>query len=315
MLQKKPIVIVGSINLDLVARVARIPVEGETLTGNGFQIHPGGKGANQAVAVARLGYPVHMIGRVGDDAFGVQLRKHLDSAGVEVSAVATSAGASGVAQIIVSDAGANVIVVVPGANGLLTPEDVDLHIDIIRSAGIILAQLEIPILTTLHLARVCEREGIDLMLDPAPATELPPDLLTQVAWLTPNEIEASFFAAQEITAGGAVEHLETAQTLLDMGARGVVLKLGARGAYVATPSEPRTRIPSFEVEAIDTTAAGDCFNGAFAVALMMGKTAAESARFAAAAAAISVTRRGAQPSMPTLAEVEQLLESARLDTA
>jgi ribokinase len=305
MAKTKPIVVVGSINIDLVANTVRIPVEGETVTGERFQTYPGGKGANQAVAVARLGHPVWMIGRVGDDAFGVQLKAHLETAGVDVSAVSTSKGPSGVAVIVVSETGGNSIVVVAGANGLLTPDDIDAHIEMIRSAGLVLTQLEIPLETTVHLARVCEREGIDLLLDPAPARELPPGLLGKVAWLTPNETEAAFYVGQ--TPFG---HRSTAEKLLDMGARGVVLKLGAKGAYVVAPHEPETLVSSFEVKAIDTTAAGDCFNGAFAVGLAMGETAVESARFASAAAAISVTRPGAQHSMPTLPEVERLLETA-----
>jgi ribokinase len=304
MAEIRPIVVVGSINIDLVASTVRIPVEGETVTGNGFQVHPGGKGANQAVAVARLGHPVQMIGRVGDDDFGAQLKQHLVSAGVDVSGVATSAGASGVAVIIVSEAGSNVIVVVPGANGLLTPGDIDAHIDMIRSAGIVLTQLEIPMETTLHLAHICKREGIELVLDPAPARELPPQLLPMVTWLTPNESEAAFYVQDTVG-----QHEAIAQRLNDIGATGIVLKLGAKGAYISATGEPRTLVPSFEVKAVDSTAAGDCFNGAFAVGLTSGKGAVESARFAAAAAAISVTRAGAQPSMPTLLEVEQFLQA------
>jgi len=305
----KPLVVVGSINMDLVAGAVRIPIEGETVTGFDFQVHPGGKGANQAVAIARLGHPVRMIGRVGSDAFGHELKAHLERAGVDVSAVATSEGASGVALIVVSDTGSNAIVVVPGANGLLTPEDIDTNIATIRSAGMVLTQLEIPMETTLHLASICEREGVDLMLDPAPARDLPPGLLAGIAWLTPNETEAAFYVHEAAEDHSAIDSAATAQRLLDLGAGNVVLKLGSKGAYVAASSQPHTLVPSFEVKAIDTTAAGDCFNGAFAVGLMKGKGAVASAQFAAAAAALSVTRAGAQPSMPSLAEVEQLLQT------
>lgn len=307
---KRSIVVVGSINIDLVAKTTRIPLEGETLTGQNFEVHPGGKGANQAVAVARLGHPVHMIGRVGDDSFGVQLKAHLEQAGVDVTAVSTSAGASGVAMIFVSDAGANVIVVVPGANAALTPGDLDANIEVIRSAGIVLTQMEIPMEANLHLAGICQRENIDLIFDPAPARDLPSALLAQVAWLTPNETEAAFYAGQAIE--GEAQNALTVQRLVEVGARQIILKLGSRGAYVASAFEPQTLVPSFAVKALDTTAAGDCFNGAFAVGLMMGKSAIESVRFAAAAAAISVTRTGAQPSMPTLSEVERLLETAKI---
>lgn len=296
---QKPIVVVGSINIDLVANTHHIPIAGETVSGHDFQVHPGGKGANQAVAIARLGYPVHLIGRVGSDAFGEQLRGHLASAGVDLSALRTSKGPSGVAVLVVSDAGENSIVVVPGANAHLNAKDIDDHIDLIRSSAMVLTQLETPLETALHLASVCEQEGVPFMLDPAPARELPKELLDKVTWFTPNETEAAFFAASGPTDTPA----SIARTLRGRGLARVVLKLGARGAYVANGDAPGETIDPYAVDAIDTTAAGDCFNGAFATALCTGKTPAESAKYAAAAAAIAVTRVGAQPSMPTAAEV------------
>jgi ribokinase len=304
MLNRKPIVVVGSINIDLVARAQRIPVAGETVAGLGFQTHPGGKGANQAVAVARLGYPVNMIGRTGDDEFGSQLRDGLRNAGVDISVVGTSEGSSGVAVIIVSPAGENVIVVTPGANGLVTPSDIDANIDTIRNAGLVLTQLEIPLATVEHLAGVCAREGVPLMLDPAPACDLPGSVLKRTRWFTPNETEAGFYLKAGSDSGSAKQ---IAESLLALGPQGVVLKLGARGVYLEDHDGLAKQIDGFPVNAVDTTAAGDAFNGAFATALMLGYPPAESARFAAAAAAISVTRPGAQPSMPTMAEVEQLL--------
>jgi ribokinase len=302
---KKGVVVVGSINMDLVAYAERIPVEGETVTGSNFQIHPGGKGANQAVAVARLGYPVAMIGRIGDDAFGVQLREHLQSAGVDVTGVATSKCTSGVAVIVVSDKGENCIVITPGANALLTPEDLDANAEMLRTAGVVLTQLEIPTNTVQHLAEICAREGVPLILDPAPAKQLPDGLLQNVEWFTPNETEAKFFIGD--AASDSREPALMAERLMQKGARGVVLKLGSRGAYLASGDEPGELLRPFPVRAVDTTAAGDAFNGAFATGLMMSKGPVESARFAAAAAALSVTRAGAQPSMPSIAEVEQLL--------
>ena len=300
---RKPIVVVGSINIDLVARAQRIPVAGETVTGLDFQTHHGGKGANQAVAIARLGYPVSMIGRTGDDAFGAQLRDGLSSAGVDISAISISEGSSGIAVIIVSPSGENVIVVTPGANGLVTPSDIDAHIDSIRNAGLVLTQLEIPLATVDHLTAVCEHEGIPLMLDPAPASELPASIIRRTRWFTPNETEAGFY----LKSPHAEYPKEMADSLLALGPEAVVLKLGARGAYLADRQGLAQQIDSFPVHAVDTTAAGDAFNGAFAAALMLGNTPAEAARFAAAAAAISVTRPGAQPSMPTMSEVQQLL--------
>jgi ribokinase len=306
---KKPVAVVGSINIDLVANTDRIPVEGETVLGSGFQIHPGGKGANQAVAVARLGYPVHMIGRLGDDAFAGQLRSHLQHAGVDVTAVTTTPGSSGVATIIVADHGENCIVITPGANALLTPDDLDANIKIIRSSGIVLTQLEIPLETVEHLAKICTRERIPLILDPAPAKELPASLLQAITWFTPNEIEAAFFIRENT---GTSDHnpAGAARALIDSGMSGVVLKLGSRGAFIASKDSLAEQLSPFPVRAIDTTAAGDAFNGAFAVGLLLGKDPTVSARFATAAAALSVTRAGAQPSMPTMAEVDQLLQNA-----
>jgi ribokinase len=304
MLNRKSVVVVGSINIDLVARAQHIPIAGETVAGLDFQTHSGGKGANQAVAVARLGYPVSMIGRTGDDAFGAQLRDGLRNAGVNISAVGTSDGSSGVAVIIVSPSGENVIVVTPGANGLVTPADIDANIETIRSAGLVLTQLEIPLPTVEHLAAVCSREGVPLMLDPAPACELPPIVLKQTRWFTPNETEATFYLPGNSRADSPEQ---IAPSLLALGPEAVVLKLGARGAYLAGRNGLAEQIHAFPVQAVDTTAAGDAFNGAFATALMLGHAPADSARFAAAAAAISVTRPGAQSSMPTQSEVHELL--------
>ena len=307
---RKPIVVAGSINIDLVTSTHHIPVAGETVSGTDFQVHPGGKGANQAVAIARLGYPVHMIGHVGDDVFGPQLRDGLAAAGVDVSAVTTSAGPSGVATIVVSDTAENSIVVVPGANALLLPQDLDRHLAMIRSSAMVLTQLETPMETVAYLAALCRREGVPLMLDPAPAQNLPDGLLHHVTWLTPNETEAAFFTGHGTDAASS-SCQSTAEALLGTGAANVLLKLGARGAYVATAGGIRSEVSSFPVKAIDTTAAGDCFNGAFATALCLGNDPLASARYAAAAAAIAVTRAGAQASMPTAEETAQKLGSVR----
>jgi ribokinase len=307
MANTKPIVVVGSINTDLVALANKIPAVGETVLGTDFQVHPGGKGANQAVAVARLGYPVQMIGRLGRDSFADQLRGYLEKTGVDCLGIAATEGASGVAVIVVSAVGENSIVVTPGANAKLTPEDLDANIGRIRNAGIVLAQLEIPLETVEHLALLCEREGIPLILDPAPARELPAGILARTRWLTPNETEAAFFLdAQQNQAAPAPP--EIARMLLAKGIAGVVLKLGAAGVYLASQGAPGEAIAGFPVKAIDTTAAGDAFNGAFATGLMLGKTPQQSARFANAVAGISVTRMGAQSSMPTMEEVTAFLE-------
>jgi ribokinase len=303
-MNRKPIVVVGSINIDLVARAERIPLAGETVSSRDFQMHPGGKGANQAVAVARLGYPVRMIGRVGSDAFGEKLREQLALSGVDASLVLTSEGPSGVAVIAVAPNGENAIVVTPGANAQVSPQDVDSNAGVIREAGAVLAQLEIPFETVERLARLCAPANVPLFLDPAPARALPEGLLGLVSWLTPNETEI----AQCLPSGaaGSPGVIRTAETLAQRVRSGVLLKRGARGAFLAGSDGLRQQIDAFQVTAVDTTAAGDAFNGAFAVGLMMGRSAMESARFATAASAVSVTRAGAQPSMPTLQEVERL---------
>jgi ribokinase len=303
---QKPIVVVGSINLDLVARADHIPGAGETVHGSGFEMHPGGKGANQAVAVARLGYPVQMIGKVGSDAPGQQLRAQLEGAGVGLECIGRTEGASGVAMIVVAADGDNCIVVTPGANAEVTPKFVDLHSNVIRNAGVVLTQLEIPIETVQHVADLCFQHHIPLILDPAPAQSLPEGLLKHVTWFTPNETEAAFYAAHDLNGNPEAHSGVMAQRLLEQGPAGVLLKMGARGAYLAT-DRIEEQLDAIAVNAVDTTAAGDAFNGAFAVGLLLGKSPVESARFAIAAAALSVTRPGAQPSMPGLKEVEELL--------
>lgn len=303
----KPIVVLGSINLDLVATAERIPAVGETVRGKQFHTFFGGKGANQAVAIARLGYPVRMIGRVGNDGFGLELRDALEKDAVDVTAVEVAEGSSGVALIATSERAENSIIVVPGANGTVNPQTVDKYLNLIGSAAAVLTQLEIPLQAVEHLAEITDAARVPLILDPAPAQPLTTNLLRRVDWLTPNESEAGTLLGEVIKPG---DELSAAEKLLSLGARNVVVKCGERGAFLAERNGHRSWIPTYKVKAIDTTAAGDAFNGAFAVALAQGKTIEEGARFAAAAAALSVTRRGAQPSLPTLAEVQQFLRDA-----
>ncbi len=305
----KRIVVVGSINLDLVAATERIPIAGETVAGRSFRTFPGGKGANQAVAAARLGGAVSMIGKLGEDAFGVQLRESLEESGVNTEAVDVVPGASsGVALITTDPKGENAITVVAGANAQLSPTDLDANISLIRSAGILLTQLETPLETMEYLATIAAQERIPLMLDPAPARSLSPSLLKSVDWLTPNETETCtlFGRGPQQLSESWIE--EAADELLDCGSRNVILKLGGRGCYVALSDGTRQLVPAYAVKAVDTTAAGDAFNGAFAVALMNGLEPLESASWASAVAAISVTRAGAQASMPSASEVARFLE-------
>ncbi len=304
---KKRLVVVGSINLDLVSVAPRIPLAGETLTGASFASFPGGKGANQAVAAARLGTQVSMIGKVGNDSFGAELRANLESAGADTTAVEAASTSSGIAQIITAANGENVIVVIPGANAQVSPSYVEKHLDMIRSAGIVLAQLEIPLETVEFLASVTRKEGIPLVLDPAPARPLSASLLACVDWLTPNESETCSLLGLKSQDLPENELPNIAATLLQRGSRNVILKLGQRGCYLALADGRRISLPAYQVRAIDSTAAGDAFNGAFASALLEGHDPLRSASWASAVAAISVTRRGAQPSMPTRAEVQAFL--------
>jgi ribokinase len=307
----KRIVVVGSINLDLVAATQRIPIAGETVAGLGFRTFPGGKGANQAVAAARLGGSVSMVGKLGTDAFGVQLRESLEEANVNTEAVELVPGSSGVALITTDAKGENAITVVAGANAHLTPADLDANIEIILGAGILLTQLEIPLETVERLAAIALGGRIPLVLDPAPARVLPPSILKCVDWITPNETETCVLTGRP--PGELSDEMieDAANALLERGSRNVILKLGSRGCYVALSDGTRQLLPAYTVSAVDTTAAGDAFNGAFAVGLMHGQNPIDSAAWASAVAAISVTRVGAQTSMPTASEVERFIEESR----
>ena len=296
--------------MDLVATADHIPMVGETVAGYAFQTHFGGKGANQAVAIARLGHPVQLIGRLGSDRFGEELQEGLEREGIDITGVRKVAGTSGIAIIVVSSRGENCIVVTPGANATLSEDDLDEYVEQIRGAGLVLAQLEIPIATVLRLAEICDREGVPLMLDPAPAQTLPVQLLPLITWFTPNETEAAFFAnGQSKHTNDSNQTVRMANTLMGTGVRNLLLKLGERGFHLATADGEFRTHAAYSVPVVDTTAAGDAFNGAFAVALMDGKSPIDSASFAAAAAAISVTRNGAQSSMPTLNEVRAYLRT------
>jgi ribokinase len=312
----KSIVVVGSVNLDLVCTGKRIPAPGETVTGDRFQTFHGGKGANQAVAIGRLGYPVHMVAKVGDDEFGNRLRQGLKAAHVDVAAVGTAKRtASGVALISVDGRGQNSITVVPGANGKLLPRDLKRTLPLLRSAGLILAQLEIPMETVDYLSEMAERFKVPLMLDPAPARPIPHNVLRRVTYLTPNETETAALcgtAAADLTPKNVGGY---AVKLLKRGAANVIIKMGGRGAYVAGADGVPTRMPSFKVRVVDSTGAGDAFNGGLAVALMRGMALVEAVRFASAVGAVSVTRAGAQPAMPTAREVNRLLKSNAMTVA
>jgi ribokinase len=304
---QKPIVVVGSINLDLVVGADRIPQVGETIIGNTFRTFFGGKGANQAVGVAKLGHPVSMVGCVGSDAFGVQLLHGLKDSGVDTKYVSHVDRPSGVALITTGRTGENSIVVVPGANACCTPSALERAASLLDRAGFFLVQLEIPLETIEYLACFAERHNIHIMLDPAPARELSRTLLQKVSWITPNETETLELLKTEPRNGLENSH-EAAEHLLTCGVQNVLLKLGSHGCVIAQRDCPKEDVPAFSVEAVDTTAAGDAFNAGFTVGLMRGYTVRDSAVFASAVAAISVTRAGAQPSMPSAGEVAGFLE-------
>jgi ribokinase len=248
-----------------------------------------------------------MVGNVGNDGFGTQLRNGLEDAGVDTTYVNTVEGASGVALITTGRGGENNIVVVPGANGHLTPKQLEKAATILEYAGFLLTQLEIPLETVEYLAQFAERHNIPLMLDPAPARELSGNLLRKVSWITPNETETEELLRTKFENSDQSYHA-AAESLLDRGVKNVLLKLGSRGCLIAQAGLAKERVPAFSVNAVDTTGAGDAFSAGFAVALMRGSTVARSAVFASAVAAISVTRHGAQPSMPTWAEVKAFLD-------
>ncbi|WP_042267532.1 ribokinase [Paraburkholderia heleia] len=298
------VVVVGSINMDMVVTTDTFPRLGETLFGTHFSTHPGGKGANQAVAAARLGAEVTMIGCVGADAFGGEMKATLAREGVDIAHVSTAREATGIASITLSG-GDNAIIVVPGANHALSPEDIDRASAAFAQADVVLAQLEVPYATVLHAARRAHEHGKPFFLNPAPAIELSGELLELTTLLTPNEHE---LATALQTPEGA-----WAEVIVRASAHGprIAMTHGKDGAYYANPDAGANGAlvhePGFSVEAVDTTGAGDTFNGALAAFWHLGM--GEAVRRANAAAALSVTRAGAQGGMPTLAELEAFLSA------
>ena len=300
------VLVVGSINMDLVMRVQHLPRPGQTVIGQDLRESPGGKGANQAVAVARLGARCSLVGGVGDDAMGERLLDALAASGVETGHVRRFAECpSGVALIGVEDSGQNAITIIPGANGRSRPEDVAACESLIRQADVLLLQLEIPLETVEEAVLLARRHGVITVLDPAPAPVSLPQALYQADILCPNESEA------ECLTGIAVHDLasaqEAARAIRKLGARQIIITLGARGAMVCDEHDLCTPVPNFRVTSRDTTAAGDALAAALGVALAEGRPLREAVRFGCAAGALATTRHGAQESMPTRAEVDQLV--------
>ncbi|MBE7471986.1 MAG: ribokinase [Anaerolineae bacterium] len=302
------VVVFGSINMDLVVRTPRLPAPAETITGHEFFTAPGGKGANQAVAAARLGAPTRMVGRVGGDAFGQELRQNLTATGADVSAVFTdSTISSGVAVIAVDDQAQNTIIIVPGANGNVGDDDLGRLESGLIGAKVLLLQLEVPLPAVVAAARLAHQHGLTVVLDPAPAQELPAELFMLVDIITPNEVEAGQLVGVAVKT--PADAARAARMLLNLGVKTVIIKMGALGVlYAETEREP-TFVPAFEVQAVDTVAAGDAFNGGLATALVEGHDLPEAVRWGAAAGALSATKMGAQPSMPGRAEFEAFLKT------
>src|SRR5258708_394423 len=301
------IVVLGSLNMDFVVTVDRLPAPGETTLGRDFQMLPGGKGANQACTAGKLGAAARMIGRVGYDVFGDHLKASLSAAGVDVSGGhASRAQPTGVALIWGDRAGQNSIVVASGAHHAMLPSEVEAMRPSFRGARFALFQLESPLDVVAAAIKVARSEGVQTVLDPAPAQPLSPDLLASIDILTPNEIEASILLGVPPGRISKDEAPQIARRLRECGPRAVVLKLGDQGCFYLDGAF-EIFSPGFRVDARDATAAGDVFNAALAVALAEEQTVADALPFANAAAAISATRLGAQASVPTRAEVDAFL--------
>jgi ribokinase len=304
----KPIIVAGSLNMDFVVQMERLPARGETISGWGFQTLPGGKGANQACAAGRLGGQVSMVGRVGADIFGEQQRTSLTKAGVATDFILSTPGeATGVALIFVEKGGQNEIVIAAGANGQLKAADIN-TLEKVFQPGYLLLQLETPLEGVEAAAELGRRQGMTVILDPAPARPLEMSLLANVDILTPNETEALVLLGQNARPVAVDEAAELTCRLLELGPRQVILKMGEKGIWL-NDGKVSCHFAGRKVEAVDATAAGDTFNGALAVALAEGQLMESAIRFANTAAAISVTRLGAQASIPTRAEVEQWLQN------
>jgi len=299
------IVVIGSSNTDMIIKVPRIPKPGETILGGKFSTAAGGKGANQAVAAARAGGNVTFVARVGDDMFGDEAIKGFKTDGLNVDYVIKDKSApSGVAEIFVADDGENSIAVASGANANLSPEDVNNAKSVIENADIIIMQLETPLETIKAAAGVAHENSVNVILNPAPAQPLPDDLLKYLTILTPNESEAELLTGVKVSDTFTAK--QAAEKLHQKGISMIFITMGASGVYVST-NEFSRQIPGFKVEAVDTTAAGDVFNGALAVVLAGKKPLTDAIKFLNAAAALSVTKLGAQPSAPTLNDITEFL--------
>lgn len=303
------LLVIGSLNMDLIVRTPRLPAPGETILGKTFSTASGGKGANQAVAAAKLGTPVKMIGRVGADDFGKTLRAGLHAVGVDTQHVATdNDAATGVALIAVDDAGQNSIIVAPGANARVARADVDAAAEAFQNAHALVAQLEIPLDVVQYAFQIAREKNGLTILNPAPAQPLPNEILQLADVVIPNETEAAQLTGVNVTDIASAQIAAT--TLRHNGARRVVITLGDKGALFLDENGQAHTIAPFAVQAVDTTAAGDAFVGALAAALARNQDWLTSLRQASAAGALAATKPSAQPSLPTRAELDEFLHSA-----
>jgi ribokinase len=300
------ITIVGSLNMDLVIRSSHIPQKGETIIGRDFQTIPGGKGANQAVAAARLGGQVNMVGRVGKDSFADILLENLNSSKVDAGYIKRDVdSATGVALIVVDDTGENIIVVASGANMTVTEADVEAAEQIIKSSDVLLLQLEVPVNAVTRATQIACQFGVTVILNPAPAQRLSPDLLNLVDIIVPNEIEAELLTGIQLNSQVDLEN--ASNRLLESGVKSVVITLGGRGSFFADSQHQSENVKAFEIKPVDTTAAGDAFLGGLAVNIGEGRSLSESVRWANAAGALAAMRFGAQTSLPSRDEVLRLI--------
>jgi len=300
------VVVVGSYNTDMTIKAARIPQPGETIIGGSFSLGAGGKGANQAVAAARAGAQVWFIARVGDDTFGDEALKSFRHDGINIDYVIRDQETpTGVACIVVDDAGENSIVVASGANSRLQPRDVEAAKEVIAAADILLLQLESPLETVEAAAQLAASCGVRVVLNPAPAHALAPELLKHLSIITPNEVEAEMLTGIKIDDEQSWE--PAARALRSQGITTAMITLGSQGVFVAT-GKRNFLAPAFKVDAVDTTAAGDIFNGALAAFLSRERSLDEAVRMACAAAALSVTKLGAQTSAPSLIDIQHFLK-------